>query len=83
MNTGSPESRIEGMTEYRGWKIAPCEAVQLGYRIGEGMKSRPGKGRKLKGYTLTYAPDAREKFVDTLKEAREYIDNYMGPTEEA
>lgn len=51
------------MNEYRGWQITSVDAVQLGYRTGEGMKSKPGKGRKMKGYALTYAPDSREKFV--------------------
>lgn len=67
--------------EYRGWSIVPCEVTHLGYRLGEGAKSRPGKGRKLKGYLLTYAPDNREKFVPTLEGAREYVDSYMGPEE--
>jgi hypothetical protein len=66
-------------TEYRGWKIEPHEGVQLGYRTGKGSRARPGKGRKVKGYRLTYAPDNREKIVATIEEARTYIDTYMGP----
>lgn len=74
------ESPVRGPQEYRGWTITPTEGVQLGYRVGEGVKSRPGKGRKSKGYILTYPPDAgREKWCDTLKQAHAYIDEYMGP----
>lgn len=70
------------METYRGWEIKPYEGVQLGYHTGEGAKSRPGKGRKVRGYVCAYAPDACEKIVDTLKQAREYIDQYMGPLDE-
>jgi hypothetical protein len=67
-----------GVQEYRGWKIEPYVGTQLGYHVGEGAKSKPGKGRKVKGYLLTYAPDKCTKIVDTLKEAHAYINGYMG-----
>ncbi len=64
--------------EYRGWSIVPEEFTQLGYRLGEGMKSRPGKGRKVKGWSLLNLKDGATKFAETLEAAKAYIDQYMG-----
>lgn len=72
------KSMKRSSVEYRGWRIDPVEAVQLGYRIpvrGSSFLTKPGKGRKLSGYEL-HGPDDRVKFVESLKAAYEYIDNY-------
>ncbi len=40
--------------------------------------TKPGKGRKIRGYLLTRQEDGRTKWVDTIVEARAYIDQYEG-----
>jgi len=68
---------------YRGWTIEPDEGTHIGYKLpgSRRLSQQIGSGthRKWKGYVLTYPPDGATKLVDTLKEAKEYIDSYMGP----
>lgn len=62
---------------YRGWTIAPYEGTHLGYVTASGKR---GKGRHYKGYVVTGPSDETgytpSKIVDTLAEARAYVDNY-------
>ncbi len=63
---------------YRGFEIEVVEnAVQLGYRTGEGMRSRPGKGRNLGRQYMIHLPDNGLKMVSTMRAARGYIDEYL------
>lgn len=74
---------------YRGWKIEPYEGTQVGYRPStfrdrnfRDPKGSPDKiqvhhSRKASGYLVHY-PDGGTKFCETLKKAKEYIDNYLG-----
>ena len=65
-----------GVTEYRGWTIEPVDGVQLGYRTSTGQ---PGKGRKSVGYRATHPTEhPKGKFVSTVAEGKQYIDNYEG-----
>jgi hypothetical protein len=70
----------ENIIVYRGWKIEKTVATQLGYMIREGKDF--GRGRKVAGYWIHY-PDGGAKLVKTLKQAREYIDEYLGPESNA
>jgi hypothetical protein len=63
---------------YRGFRIVPDERVQLGYRLGEGTRSRPGKGRKLLGYIIFYPDSDATKFFTSRRAAHAYIDSYHG-----
>jgi hypothetical protein len=70
---------LEGLEEitYRGWTIEPYEGTQVGYTThGRGYTSF-GKGRKVHGYVINY-PEGGSKFVNTLKEAKKCIDEYLG-----
>lgn len=73
-----------GARTYRGWSITPDESTQVGHKLSgsRSVLAQVGIGthRKVKGYVLTYAPDDATKMVSSLKEAYEYIDNYMGST---
>lgn len=69
-----------GRVEYRGFQIEEAIATQLGYRLGEGARSRPGKGRKSRSFAI-YAPDDLDRPIKTkesLAAARSYIDDYIG-----
>src|SRR5574341_1774458 len=63
---------------YRGWVIESVDATQLGYRLGEGGRSRPGRGRKQRLWLIHY-PEGGTKAVDSLSAAKQYIDDYLGP----
>jgi len=68
---------------YRGFEIQHVDSTNLGYRLGEGGRSRPGKGRKEVRFYI-YSPDDSERPIKTtasLKQARAYIDEYIGPGE--
>ena len=68
------------MREYRGFRIEPFEGVNVGYapaRHNKAKRTLTPRTRKVSGYLLCY-PDGGEKFVATLREAREYIDRYCG-----
>ncbi len=65
---------------YRGFQIEEAIATQLGYRLGEGTRSRPGKGRKSRSFAI-YAPDDLDRPIktkDSLAAAKSYIDDYIG-----
>lgn len=66
------------VTHYRGVEIRSVDSVQLGYRLGEGIRSRPGKGRKIKGYEFDL--EGAPYFRETIKAAKEKIDDYLGDT---
>jgi hypothetical protein len=66
--------------EHKGFFIERTESTQLGYRLGEGMKSRPGKGRKETRFYV-YSPEDTKRAIKTvgsLQAARDYIDQYVG-----
>ena len=64
---------------YRGWTIERFEGTQLGHKTNSGLRGQLGIGthRKVKGWELR-GPDGGAKCVDTLKEAKAYIDAYEG-----
>jgi hypothetical protein len=64
-----------GVIEYRGMKITKSEGVQVGYSTATQIR---GKGRKVSGYDITDDEGTTIKFVDTLKEAKAYVDSYVG-----
>lgn len=68
---------VGDVTEYRGWSIARIEGRQVGYSTDTGKR---GKGRQSNGYTLSHPEHypSGGKFVSTVKEAKEYIDTFMG-----
>jgi hypothetical protein len=59
---------------HRGWRIEKWAGQHVGYQTGTG---KFGKGRKSSGWLIHY-PDGGGKIVDTLKEAKHYIDVYEG-----
>jgi hypothetical protein len=61
--------------EYRGWKIDRFEGTQLGYRTENGKR---GKGRTVRGYAVIGADLETPKIVATIKEAKSYVDSYLG-----
>lgn len=70
---------------YRGWLIEPYEGTHVGYKLpGSGSLSAQigmHTHRKIKGYLVYYPAGEGHlngKHVDTLREAKEYIDNYLG-----
>ena len=66
--------------EHRGFFIERVESTQLGYRIGDGARSRPGTGRKETRFYV-YAPEDTKrpiKTVASLNAAKTYIDQYVG-----
>lgn len=79
---GATISELDKMSdtlEYKGWKIEKHSGVQVGdYLTGKYGERKRGRGRKLSG-VIAKSPlefGGQEKFFDTLKEAKEYIDNY-------
>lgn len=63
---------------HRGWRIEKHAGQQVGYQTGTG---KFGKGRKTSGWLIHYPETegrAVGKIVDTLKEAKHYIDVYEG-----
>lgn len=72
-------------TIYRGWTIEKFEGTHVGYALpgSRSIMARVGahNHRKIKGYTVHYPPEeghAGGKFVSTMKEAKKYIDDYLG-----
>jgi hypothetical protein len=67
---------------YRGWRITPFEGTAMGYQLPESRNLRAqlgfGTHRKFKGYEVHY-PEGGVKIVKTIKAARAYIDDYLGP----
>lgn len=62
---------------HRGWRIEKWAGGHVGYRTETG---KFGKGRKSSGWLIHY-PETEGtggKIVDTLKEAKHYIDVYQG-----
>ena len=71
-----------GAWTYRGWRITPFEGTAIGYQLPESRNLRAqlgfGTHRKFKGYEVHY-PEGGVKIVKTIKAARAYIDDYLGP----
>ena len=70
------------VVHYRGWRIVhEHEVVQLGYVTATNKR---GKGRKLSQWLIEY-PESEGlgggKYVNTLKDAKAYIDEYLGGPE--
>ena len=67
---------------YRGWRITPFKGTAMGYQLPESrnLSAQLGFGthRKFKGYEVHY-PEGGVKIVKTIKAARAYIDDYLGP----
>lgn len=63
-----------GEVEYRGMTITKSEGTQVGYQTTKGR----GKGRKSSGYEIADEDGKTIKFVSTLKEAKAYVDQYVG-----
>ena len=66
---------------YRGWKIESVETRNVGYDIPARTPtsiSKRGRGRDVNGFQTTSPYDGYEKFHDTLRAAKQYIDNYEG-----
>ena len=67
---------------HRGWRIEKSAGRQGNYMTETG---KFGKGRKVSGWLIHYPETegrAGNKFVDTLKEAKHYIDVYEGVARE-
>ncbi len=77
---------MSGTRQYRGWIIEPYEGTHVGYML-PGSRSISQKigshtHRKIRGYLVSWPEEDRPpKFVDTIREAKIYIDNYMGTEE--
>jgi hypothetical protein len=66
--------------EHKGFFIERTESTQLGYRLGDGGNSRPGRGRKETRFYV-YSPEDTQrpiKTVASLQAARDYLDEYVG-----
>ena len=71
---------------YRGWIIEPYEGTHVGYRLpgSRSISQRIGSHthRKIRGYLVSYPEEDRPpKYVETIRDAKTYIDNYMGTEE--
>lgn len=71
---------------YRGWRITPFVGTEIGYKLpgSRNLSAQLGFGRhrKSKGYEVHYPESSGHvggKIVTTLKAARAYIDDYLGP----
>ncbi|KKW45856.1 MAG: hypothetical protein UY96_C0013G0013 [Parcubacteria group bacterium GW2011_GWB1_56_8] len=69
--------------EYRGWRIEPTEGIQTGHRLPNSLSIRKqigsGTHRKYKGYVVSHPEEyPGGKVVDTIREARQYVDRYLG-----
>ena len=68
---------------YRGWRITPFAGTQIGHKLpgSRSLSAQLGFGthRKIKGYEVHYPDRDGIKVVSTLKAARAYIDDYLGP----
>lgn len=73
----------DNWSEYRGMRIEAIDnATQLGYYTGEGAGRRRGKGRNIGRQYLIHLGESGSggtKVVSTMRAAREYIDEYLGP----
>jgi hypothetical protein len=65
--------------QYRGYTIERVEAVQVGHKTERSASARAGIGtsRKVRGYHVRMELGYR-KWAGTLREARAYIDSYLG-----
>lgn len=76
------------MQTYRGANIESYEGNQVGYDLPNSIGTRAKVGisnsRKFKGYEITGLPgQVGSKLVDTLKQAKQYIDNYLGENDKS
>jgi hypothetical protein len=88
LGAGERLSPTKGTKEiiYRGWIIRKSEGTHIGYTLpnSRNISQRIGTRthRKWQGYEIQYPESegtgGRVKLVDTLKEAKEYIDSYLG-----
>mgnify|MGYP001617424426 CR=1 FL=1 len=69
----------KALESYRGFRIEKYEGIQMGHRTNRSGNSRVGIGtsRNYSGYQLFYPDSDGSKVVDTLKEAKQYIDSYL------
>lgn len=65
--------------KYRGCSIEKFEGFHV-HNDARTLGTKRPKSRKFSGYDITMPDDSRpSKVVNTMKAAREYIDNYLGP----
>lgn len=65
--------------DYRGFRLSSADAVQIGHKTeGGGLRKQLGIGtsRKVRG-VWSVAPDGCERFHDTLRAAKQFIDGYL------
>jgi len=67
-------------SEYRGFRIEKIErAIQMGHDIARTSGNKRPKTRSVGVQYLIHYEDGGSKTVSTMRAAREYIDNYLGP----
>ena len=71
--------RNSDAVEYRGFEIEKVtRAIQMGHDEARIAGTKRPKTRALPVQYLIHYPDGGGKSVNTMKAAREYIDNYLG-----
>lgn len=82
MAAGRKSNPTEKTVQYRGWTIEQFSGMQVGYQTYGRSMPKFGKGRKTSGWIAKHPEHMPNgKVVGTLKQAKEYIDEYMGPDE--